>query len=515
MKYPKRWNGPSPVGEALVRALERTGAPYLTAMTADGVTARKRGQFSDVLIDDPQPALFSLGDLGPLDGSEPTYYLSTARRVTGSYRKAGKWRGGAFGAFATPSIVYTGGGFGVVPERVGDHTHALYKTRNGKTFTKLVEFSYFTDRYSSLIFYVQGAGRVQGDWQLYVEMLGTTATAYQAWYVFSNDRGKSWSRLTVGLGPGYRLGYPTSHPVRPGVIQSIIPVHTSGNEWWRTPPMTEQTNPALSLVVTISDGMTSVEQGRGGDLTEAFSTAFVGPGVHGFNDLLGYWANTLSCTPLDTGDILWLANEQIYTAVLSGDSITTTNRRLFAFRGPVGGPFNQIGTLELPGVDYVAGYSIVVGGTVLVLLASARVSDATPPWLIELTPDGGTEVRRTELPWPRGFVGKMQPIDENTIVVNVYDKVADEYIVMRSERTEEVPFAAEWVKHATIRRPPEDPTNPETPWVPADRQPRPTDVILRRFASFSWVRQGALPAPLRPGQPWLGDDRITPPWELP
>lgn len=39
MKYPKLWNGPSAVGEALVRALQMTGVPYLSAHTADGVYA--------------------------------------------------------------------------------------------------------------------------------------------------------------------------------------------------------------------------------------------------------------------------------------------------------------------------------------------------------------------------------------------------------------------------------------------------------------------------------------------
>lgn len=39
MKYPKLWNGSSAVGEALVRALQMTGVPYLSARTADGVYA--------------------------------------------------------------------------------------------------------------------------------------------------------------------------------------------------------------------------------------------------------------------------------------------------------------------------------------------------------------------------------------------------------------------------------------------------------------------------------------------
>jgi hypothetical protein len=48
MKYPKLWNGASPVGEALVRALQRTNAPFLSSSTADGVTANKMGGRSEV-----------------------------------------------------------------------------------------------------------------------------------------------------------------------------------------------------------------------------------------------------------------------------------------------------------------------------------------------------------------------------------------------------------------------------------------------------------------------------------
>lgn len=49
MKYPKLWNGPSPVGEALVRALQRTGgSPFQTSLTADGITAGTMNKLSEV-----------------------------------------------------------------------------------------------------------------------------------------------------------------------------------------------------------------------------------------------------------------------------------------------------------------------------------------------------------------------------------------------------------------------------------------------------------------------------------
>lgn len=57
MKYPKLWNGTSPVGEALVRALQRTGAPFLSAHTADGVYAGVMNGLSEVKVKEGGPGL--------------------------------------------------------------------------------------------------------------------------------------------------------------------------------------------------------------------------------------------------------------------------------------------------------------------------------------------------------------------------------------------------------------------------------------------------------------------------
>lgn len=48
MKYPKLWDGPSPVGEAMVRALQQTDAPFLTTIAPDGTIAKKMGALSEV-----------------------------------------------------------------------------------------------------------------------------------------------------------------------------------------------------------------------------------------------------------------------------------------------------------------------------------------------------------------------------------------------------------------------------------------------------------------------------------
>jgi len=50
MSYPKLWNGASPVGEALVRALNKQNAPYLSAHAGDQVVANKMKGYSEVFV---------------------------------------------------------------------------------------------------------------------------------------------------------------------------------------------------------------------------------------------------------------------------------------------------------------------------------------------------------------------------------------------------------------------------------------------------------------------------------
>ena len=61
MKYPKLFDGPSPAGEAALRGLERTRAPYLTAIGEDWI-ARKNGPFRSVEVTSGTPYLWTIWD---------------------------------------------------------------------------------------------------------------------------------------------------------------------------------------------------------------------------------------------------------------------------------------------------------------------------------------------------------------------------------------------------------------------------------------------------------------------
>ena len=90
MKYPKLWNGASPLGEALVRSLQRVRSPFLSAKAGD-VRANKMGGRSEVFQGD-DIGLLSAGATAS-DGLSKPYRIAAAiqprrpfhRRRVGSF----------------------------------------------------------------------------------------------------------------------------------------------------------------------------------------------------------------------------------------------------------------------------------------------------------------------------------------------------------------------------------------------------------------------------------------------
>lgn len=79
VKYPKLWNGASPVGEALVRALQKSSVPYLSSRTGDGVEANKMQWRSEVFVD--QGAGGFLSQPARTDGNNIYYIGSSELRL--------------------------------------------------------------------------------------------------------------------------------------------------------------------------------------------------------------------------------------------------------------------------------------------------------------------------------------------------------------------------------------------------------------------------------------------------
>lgn len=75
MKYPKVWGGPNPVGEALVRGLQMTGQPFLSAQTADGTWAGAMNGFYEVRGEPPETSrlVFEPVELTPQGASGLVY----------------------------------------------------------------------------------------------------------------------------------------------------------------------------------------------------------------------------------------------------------------------------------------------------------------------------------------------------------------------------------------------------------------------------------------------------------
>ena len=118
MKYPKLRNGPSPVGEALARHMNRLRAPWLTTIAGD-VVANKMGARSEVFQGAPD-AIYSLGyerAAAPNDFS-----VRGTRSFFAPFVRVGNWDRGRFD---TPAFAPIGEGRGVVPVAVSPGVAAL------------------------------------------------------------------------------------------------------------------------------------------------------------------------------------------------------------------------------------------------------------------------------------------------------------------------------------------------------------------------------------------------------
>lgn len=110
------------------------------------------------------------------------------------------------------------------------------------------------------------------------------------------------------------------------------------------------------------------------------------------------------------------------------------------------------------------------------------------------------------MPWPSHDVGYVQEYDEQTLMVTVFDRSTLHY-----ELYETADLGASWQRRGTVRT---DAEGPEIPVTDSDTYVgNGAAAVLQDFHSVTMLYREGRPAPTFPGQPWIGDDRITPPWE--
>lgn len=123
MKPPKLWDGPSPVGEALARALNKTDVPYLSATDGQGTWVHKKIGLIEVMGKKPEADVESVGwyCVG-YEGERGTlsFTVMGSRRGTGTFRKTGEVSSPSFWQsslkrYANFAALYLGFGWMTVP----------------------------------------------------------------------------------------------------------------------------------------------------------------------------------------------------------------------------------------------------------------------------------------------------------------------------------------------------------------------------------------------------------------
>ena len=144
MKYPKLWNGASPLGEALVRSLQRVRSPFLSAKAGD-VHANKMGGRSEV---------FQGGDIGLIsagatasDGLSKPYRIAAASQPRRPFTTAGVLD--RFSAVGNLRLGYLGDGKAYTFVRSGTEVPDTSRTiavttKRGRLFSSVLEVAHST-----------------------------------------------------------------------------------------------------------------------------------------------------------------------------------------------------------------------------------------------------------------------------------------------------------------------------------------------------------------------------------
>lgn len=467
MKYPKLWNGPSPVGEALVRALQRTGSPFLSAHAGD-VTAGTMNGPSEVKRGS-EGLLLSLGH--PYDTERQ---LARAKDARTPFTKSSGWGGGN-----TRAVLHLAGGFGLVLQPVALGVTGVLRTRSGST---LQPFATFTHDVAvgapNTVFWSVAGSRYLTDgvarWSYGFAYRATEGGVSRASYSYTLDGGETWATQSLAFGePGYTTGFPRVARLTPTSLLMLMPAYGRIDR---------------TALLLLGDNGASYQQIDPGPLVADHATAY----PHGSVTRFATWVNGLGICALADESVLVVAGGDLYSPTLLPSPAGTL--RLYRVNKNGGGALLHAATpsgsaylQELDPFDQ----PFVVGSRPVFL---ARCDDAgEAPTLFVGSPDGSTWETRP-MPRPQYATGHLFALDEATLACPMYDADTGEHRLFAT-----TDFGATWTKRALIHGD-----------APA---PNPTDRALARFGVVTLVRRGRLPAHIFPGAPWVGDARIAPPWE--
>lgn len=503
MKYPKLRNGPSAVGEALVRALQRVRTPWLTSIAGD-VAANKQGKFSEVF----QGGTDGIYCMGWDDASAKTKFtIRGTSAFTHSFIARGKWEGVSF---ALPNLRPLGNGKGATVARLPGLIAQFYSSARGKKFKPLYGLSYSTDPYTPFVLSFQGLGQLPVDVGTYA--FGSFSLGGQevggklemsSYFVYSKDNGNTYRALVTTLGPGWHGGLPWAIPLSADKVIAFTPVYLKhyGSHDDAGEDFFDNHDPYLSYMVLFDIVTDSWSQIDGGDVLAFSYPAAPTPGQ--FNRLNQQLAKEM---PALVGGYthdgkVFLVNcaylyDRQFTAAGGEIADEALYSKLAVFHGTEAGGFVRSATIQLP-------FPIATGNIERMEFAGEFGCLLLPPKngedrhvLVVFDRDGNHVATRT-LPLPAWRVSQsLLAVDERTLCVPAYTVKGETkgYYLLRSKD-----FGETWEPWTTI----------------TTKADRPDDSVntLANYAVVSWLRKDNRPVSLTPGSPWRSDSRRLKPWD--
>ena len=422
--------------------------------------------------------------LGNLEDSAGEYYISGSRTARGVFGDRGIFAGGAF---TVPNLFYVGDGFGVVPESGGSNTVILHRTRDAKRFEVLIQFSFSADSISGGGSIMVAGGRgisedpfLERSFGVLVRGYFESTDDYAAVYFYTLDGGSSWGQADSGYGSAAEVGMGTMRRVGPRNLIKFIPTYAN----------TRNGNTrGMSYFGVSEDNGVNWSFPGGNDLLTEIEATTGSLSSQAYNDLLARVAERMNMIRLVTGDTMMCA---------WWDDPEGDNEDIRVYRAPgAGAAFSRVATIPdsqvLPATSQELNADLCQG----VPLIQPFVRDDEASALLFVGNENATAWTQRTLPWTARHVGYVKAINRERIVLPAFNTATGHH-----ELFESADLGQNWEYRATIR------TDTIVP-TPRDQ----TVTVLPRFGILSILRQNGRAAPTFPGQPWVGDYRITPPWE--
>ncbi len=296
-----------------------------------------------------------------------------------------------------------------------------------------------------------------------------------AGYWFTLDGAKTWQRQITGYGGGIKVGVPGVIRYGPRDLWFFVPAFLGDNN----------NNIQSSFIQLSGDNGQTLSTITAGDIvTDIFFPQGMTEAT--FNSEVNSIATNAVGVRLHNATLDLLIATR--SKVLRDETVTP---KLYRMTGATGS------------TQYVTTFAGIAGdhsrfvGLVMLVCQNVPVlvcvpDDETQAKVLFVGDEDGVSWVQRAMPWPAHSTGTPTALNRDTIVCTVYNPENGYY-----ELYQTADLGQSWQFRAVVR----------TDAPPPDE----SVATLLRFGVLSILRQQGKPAPSFPGQPWVGDDRFSPP----